>query len=69
MKKASKIGKEWFEQSEAFSKYVVGKTVEEVKGLAVDAEGYATDADLIASVTVGIGEFQETIEKAQANAK
>jgi len=69
MKKASKIGKEWFEQSDAFSKYVVGKTVEEVKGLAVDADGHATDADLIASVTVGIGEFQETIEKAQANAK
>jgi len=69
MKKASKIGKEWFEQSDAFSKYVVGKTVEEVTGLAVDADGHATDADVTASVTVGIGEFQETIEKAQANAK
>lgn len=69
MKKASKIGKEWFEQSDAFSKYVVGKTVEEVKGLAVDADGHATDADVTASVTVGIGEFQETIEKALANSK
>jgi len=69
MKKASKIGKEWFEQADAFSKYVVGKTVEEVKGIAVDAEGHATAEDIVASVTVGIGEFQETIEKAQANAK
>ncbi len=69
MKKASKIGKEWFEQSDAFSKYAVGKTVEEIKGIAVDEKGHATSADLTASVTVGIGEFQETIEKAQANAK
>lgn len=69
MKKASKIGKEWFEQSDAFSKYVVGKTVEEVKGIAVNAEGKATDTDLTASVTVGIGEFQETIEKAFKIAK
>lgn len=69
MKKASKIGKEWYEQSDAFSKYVVGKTVEEVEGIAVDADGHTTDADLMASVTVGIGEFQETIKKAQENAK
>lgn len=69
MKKASKIGKEWYEQSDAFSKYVVGKTVEEVKGIAVDAEKHATDTDLTASVTVGIGEFQETIEKAFKIAK
>nr|WP_312577834.1 hypothetical protein [Sedimentibacter sp.] len=69
MKGTSKIGKEWFEQSDAFSKYVVGKTVEEVEGIAVDADGHATDADLMASVTVGIGEFQETIAKAEANAK
>ncbi len=69
MKKVSKIGKEWFEQSDAFSKYVVGKTVEEVEGIAVDDEGHTTDADLMASVTVGIGDFQEIIAKAQANAK
>jgi predicted small lipoprotein YifL len=68
MKKASKIGKEWFEQADAFSKYVVGKTVADVKGIAV-TDGKATAADLTASVTVGIGEFQSTIEKAAAIAK
>lgn len=68
MIKASKIGKEWFEQSAAFSEYVLGKTAEEVKGIAV-ADGVATDADLVSSVTVGIDEFQLVIEKAAASAK
>lgn len=68
MIKASKIGKEWFEQSAAFSEYVLGKTAEEVKGIAV-ADGVATDADLVSSVTVGIDEFQIVIEKAAASAK
>ena len=69
MKKNSKIGKEWYEQADAFSKYVVGKTVEEVKGIALDESGHATDADLTASVTASIGEFQLMIEKAESNAK
>lgn len=69
MKSASSIGKEWNEQADAFSKYVVGKTAEEVNGIAVDADGHATDADVTASVTVGIAEFQKVIEKAFATAK
>ncbi len=64
MKKASSIGKEWNEQAAAFCAYVTGKTAAEVKGLAVDESGKAADADLSASVTVGIGEFQTLIEKA-----
>ncbi|MGB4439342.1 MAG: hypothetical protein WBJ13_09010 [Sedimentibacter sp.] len=69
MKKASAIGKEWFEQADAFSKYAVGKTVEEIKGIAVDEEGTATEADLVSSVTIGIDVFQEIIEKANVTAK
>ena len=38
MAKASSIGKEWNEQATAFADYVIGKTVDEVKGIAVDAE-------------------------------
>lgn len=68
MKKASKIGKEWFEQAAAFAEFVTGKTVEEVKGLA-DAEGTVTDADLVSSVSVGVEGFQQVIEKAAASAK
>ncbi len=69
MKKASKIGKEWNEQAEAFAKYAVGKTVDEVKGIAVSEEGAATDAELASSVTVRIGDFKKVIEKANASAK
>lgn len=64
MKKASSIGKEWNEQAAGFCAYVTGKTVAEIKGLAVDEGGKAADADLAATVTVGIGEFQTLIEKA-----
>lgn len=61
---ASSIGKEWYEQAAAFSAYVTGKTVAEVKGLAVDESGKAADVDLAASVTIHINEFQDLVGKA-----
>lgn len=69
LKKQSKLGKEWNEQAEAFAQYVIGKTVDEIKGIAVDGEGHATGSDLTASVTISIGDFVDAIEKAVANAK
>lgn len=66
---ASAIGKEWNEQAAAFAAYVVGKTVEEVKGIALTDEGLAADADLSASVTVHIGPFMSNVEKAFMAAK
>lgn len=69
MKKASGIGKEWDEQANAFAAYVTGKTLEEVKGIAMDAEGVATDADLTSSVTIHVGPFISLIESAVGNAK
>lgn len=69
MKAQSSIGKEWFEQAKAFSDYIKGKTVADVTGLAINEEGVATDADLVSSVTVGIGEFLTVVDKAGATAK
>ena len=69
MAKASTLGKDWFEQAAAFSDYVVGKTVAEIKGIAVDETGHATGADLTASVTVSITGYIDAIEKAVANAQ
>lgn len=69
MKKASSIGKEWFEQADAFSAYVTGKTASEVSGIAVNEEGLASDSDLISSVTVHVSPFISVVEKAAANAK
>ncbi|HPO04480.1 MAG TPA: hypothetical protein PLV37_03095 [Bacillota bacterium] len=69
MKKASSIGKEWNEQATALSNYVIGKTVSEVKGIAVNEKGAPADSDLASSVTVSIGGYVAAIEKAVANAE
>ena len=69
MAKASGIGKEWNEQATALSNYVIGKTIDEVKGIAVTAEGTPADTDLASSVTIKIGPYIEAIEKAVANAQ
>lgn len=68
MRKASNIGKEWDEQAEALEKYVTGKTLAEVKGIAVE-DGYPTDEDLTSSVTMNISSIISAIEKAVNNAK
>ncbi len=60
---------EWYKQAESFCNYVIGKTVAQVKGIAVNEGTKPTDADLSASVTIAIGGFQALIEKAAANAK
>lgn len=64
MKQASSIGKEWYEQSAAFAAYVTGKTAGQISGLGVTEAGKASDADLVASVTVSIGDFQRAVLKA-----
>lgn len=69
MKAQSGIGKEWFEQAQAFAEYAVGKTAADIEGLAVDEEKHLTGADLTSSVTVSVGGFQESIKKAVAGAK
>lgn len=69
MLKASGIGKEWNEQADAFAAYVIGKTMDEVKGVALNEEGAPADADLAASVTVHITDYIATLEKAVANAQ
>ncbi len=56
---------EWYEQAAAFSRYVTGKTGAEVAGIAV-TEGKAAEADLAASVTIGITGFQALVAKAMA---
>lgn len=69
MKAASAIGKEWYEQAGAFARYTIGKTVDSVKGIALDEEGRAGDAELASSVSVHIGPFIDVIEKAYNAAK
>lgn len=69
MKGVSGIGKEWFEQATSLAQYVTGKTIDQVKGIAVNEEGAPTDAELASSVTVHITDLLGVIEKAAVNAK
>lgn len=55
---------EWDAQAAAFADYIVGKTAAEVTGIAVNETTAPTDADLTASVTIKIGDFQTLITKA-----
>ncbi|NLP35538.1 MAG: hypothetical protein GX359_10190 [Clostridiales bacterium] len=68
MKGASPIGKEWNEQANALAEYVTGKTLAEVKGIAIDG-GYPTEEDLKSSVTMNIADMITAIEKAVNNAQ
>lgn len=68
MKNASGIGKEWYQQADAFEEYMVGKTAAEIGGIAVNESGKTTDTDLMASVTVAIGDFQIVAQKAMQDA-
>lgn len=69
MAAASGIGKEWYEQADALEDYVIGKTADEITGIAVDEESRATDADLAASVTIRLADYKEAIVQAIENAK
>ena len=74
MRNASAIGKEWFEQIAAFADYCVGKTVEEVLAIETferDASHPKVPAveDLKTSVTVSVGDYLASLEKAAANAR
>ena len=69
MRDASGIGAEWFEQVEALEEYCIGKTPAEVQGIALDDAGKATDADLIAGITMPLGDFIAGVVGACENAR
>ena len=74
MRKASAIGKEWFEQIAAFGEYCIGKTLEEVLAIPtfVKDESHPKVPDveeLKASVTINVGDYMDALQKAVANAK
>lgn len=74
MRKASSIGKEWFEQAEAWEAYCIGKTVEEVAATPFYSlnESHTTCADvpeLKSTCTMTVGEFIEALKAAAEVAK
>ena len=69
MSKASGIGKDWNEQADAFAEYVKGKTISEVKGIALNDSGAPADAELSSSVTIHVTDLIAVLEKAVNNAQ
>lgn len=69
MKKASGIGKEWYEQANALASYVTGRTMGDIKGIALTETSSTSDPELSASVTIKLSEWIEAIDKAVANAR
>lgn len=66
MKGASSIGKEWYEQIEFLEKYLVENGIDSVN---VNAEGYASDDDVLAGCTINVKELLDTAKEAYNNAK
>lgn len=69
MEAYSGIGREWNEQAAALAEYVVGKTADEVLGIAVNEETRPAGADLASSVTIAVGGFLPAIAQAVENAQ
>lgn len=67
MKKASQIGKEWYEQAAALEEWMIGKTVDEIKAMEIK-DGKAADAELTSSVTVSVEGYIAALEEAFNNA-
>ena len=73
MKKVSTIGKEWYEQIAELEKWMIGKTLDEIKGLQVKERDESHKAvpdvpELTSSVTITVESYLEAVEKAFANA-
>ncbi len=74
MRKASQIGKEWFEQATELEKWMVGKTVDEIKAMKVTArdESHPSVPDvpeLTSLVTITVQDYIAAVDEAYTNAK
>ncbi len=74
MIKASSIKKNWYEQMAELEKWMVGKTVDEIKAMKVKQRDGSHPAvpdvpELTSLVTVSVHEYLEAVEEAYENAK
>ena len=74
MKKLSEIGKEWYEQIEELEKWMVGKTVEEIKSMPVkerdeDHKAVPDVPELTSLVTITVEDYLEAVAKSYDNAE
>ncbi|WMT40831.1 hypothetical protein RE628_27685 [Paenibacillus sp. D2_2] len=74
MKKASSIGKDWYEQAGALGDWMVGKSVDEIKGMKTKQKDEAhpavpDEADLTSSVTISVQDYIAGLAESYDNAK
>ena len=65
----SSLEKGWTGQADAFGNYLTGKTPDEVKKLATDADGKPKDADLLSTCTIAVDGYRDAVVRACENAK
>lgn len=63
MKGASPIGKEWYEQAEAFEAWCKGKTLDDIKNMGLK-DGYPTDSTLTTGCTIKVNCIQQAVVRA-----
>lgn len=63
MKKASGIGKGWYEQIEFLENYIIENGVDSVK---LNADGYAESEDVKAGCTINLKTIMEAVDEANA---
>jgi hypothetical protein len=73
MKRVSAIGKEWYEQATELEKWMIGKTVEEIKSMKTkkrdDAHPSVPDVpELTSLVTITVQDYIAAVEEAYKNA-
>ncbi len=68
MAQVSGIGKEWYEQIAALGQWMIGKTIDQVTQMQLDAEGKPAETDIVSSVTIRVGDYIKAVQKAFANA-
>jgi hypothetical protein len=72
MAKASPIKAEWYTQIAELEKWMIGKTIEEVKSMKTtdkDGKKIPNEADLVSKVTIGVADYIAAVEEAVKNAK
>ncbi len=72
MKGVSEIGKEWYEQAAAFEEWMIGKSVDEIKGLKVKErdpshKNVPDVPELTSSVTITVESYIAAVEEAWNN--
>ena len=64
MIKGSKIGKEWYQQIAELEKWMVGKTVAEIKAMKVNSNVVPEEAELTSLVSISVDGYIAVVEKA-----